>query len=163
MKNVVEEKKKRIRRPKKKKNAMIEGLATQLTASCAVGDSVVTTTNIVTEAVIKIAVQSTPITVVEEIVEIRQQSSNLPRKIAKVNYSWFHWPHVMIIYSKYLRTGRIYQRAKAFTLCYWQFETMALRPVGTDTKLDFVFAQGSPYSSFENTVHASASHLPLPT
>uniref|UniRef100_A0A0P6GI32 DIS3 exonuclease 2 n=1 Tax=Daphnia magna TaxID=35525 RepID=A0A0P6GI32_9CRUS len=84
MKNVVEEKKKRIRRPKKKKNAMIEGLATQLTASCAVGDSVVTTTNIVTEAVIKIAVQSTPITVVEEIVEIRQQSSNLPRKIAKV-------------------------------------------------------------------------------
>lgn len=57
----------------------------------------------------------------------------------------------------------IYQRVKAFALCYWQFETMALRSVRANTKLDFVYTQGSPYSSLENSIYTSARPMPRPT
>lgn len=90
MEDAAEEKKKRIRRPKKKKHVMVESLATQLTASCLIEDSVVTKTNIVTQTAVKVVAQSKSITITEEIVEISQLNLSLPRKVAKVNYLRFY-------------------------------------------------------------------------
>lgn len=80
--NASEEKKKRTRRPRKKKNAIVESLVTQLSASCTIEDSSTkTTVQVETVSV----VQSEPhMLKVEAIEENSQQNLNISRKVAKV-------------------------------------------------------------------------------
>ncbi len=87
MDNPAEEQRKRTRRPRKKKNVIVENLTAQLSASCTIEDSLTKTTTVQVETLSVVLQNKSHINTAGTIDENSQQNPNIvntPRKIAKV-------------------------------------------------------------------------------
>ncbi|XP_046461080.1 DIS3-like exonuclease 2 isoform X2 [Daphnia pulex] len=85
--NPAEEQRKRTRRPRKKKNVIVENLTAQLSASCTIEDSLTKTTTVQVETLSVVLQNKSHINTAGTIDENSQQNPNIvntPRKIAKV-------------------------------------------------------------------------------